>query len=127
MSMFPTANSVIVKNEDGEPIGWDTHYGDEDEIDVDDFYEQDFFDEDDLDDGTEHPLVDRIFDVENGCAGRVRAVIGDEVWYTLIGDDTRHTIDQSDIKTWFDDDNGGHCPYFDDDVSKFCWDCGQTR
>lgn len=34
---FPTANSVVYYNEDGEPIGWDT-YRPDDAPDVDDFY-----------------------------------------------------------------------------------------
>ena len=37
--MFPSANSTIIRNEDGEVLGWDTHQHDEPEFD--DFVEQD--------------------------------------------------------------------------------------
>lgn len=38
--MFPTANSTVYRNEDGEVLGWDTHY--EDAPDPDEFYAQDY-------------------------------------------------------------------------------------
>lgn len=37
--MFPTSNSTVYRNEDGEVLGWDTHH-DNDAPDPDEFYDQ---------------------------------------------------------------------------------------
>lgn len=34
--LFPGPNATIIRNEEGEPLGWDTHYPDDDEPDYED-------------------------------------------------------------------------------------------
>lgn len=85
--MFPTANSIIYRNEDGEVLGWEQSY--DDAPDVDDFYGRDY-DEGPEPDGKEQCI-----------AWGLHAQDGDGVAETPEGDtifeccycDGRYTID----------------------------------
>jgi len=65
---FPTANSVVYYNEDGEPMGWDT-YRDE----APEYYEEDYYlyaDDEEIDpEDCEHANVGNIKDVLYGEEG----------------------------------------------------------
>lgn len=55
--MFPTANSTIYRNDDGEVIGWDTDY--------DDAPEPEEFDGDEWDERDDTPFMTEDFDAWN--------------------------------------------------------------
>lgn len=61
--MFPTANSAIIRNEDGEVLGWDTHYDDAPEPD-DYFYDREDIDPADCDHG-DRSMVGTKYGVNN--------------------------------------------------------------
>lgn len=80
--MFPTANSQVYYNEDGEPAGFDTYHDDPPEI-----FDEDYYDEIDPDD-CEHDNVGNIKDVsddeEEGrcydCDYIVSRMGGSDIW-----------------------------------------------
>lgn len=58
--MFPSAHSVIIRNEAGEPLGWDNPNYYEEEYDPDDYLnydEEDDLDEEDNDDNLDEEVV----------------------------------------------------------------------
>jgi hypothetical protein len=66
---FPTANSVMIYNEDGEVLGWDTYRDDFPEYDPDDYLAGDYDEPDEIaPEDCDHNDVDDVVDFAPGIS-----------------------------------------------------------
>lgn len=75
--MFPTANSTIIRNEDGEVLGWDDHTYDEPNYDPEDYHRQ--YDEYEAAD-TDTCINDRMHGRDGDGTDETCAITGETVY-----------------------------------------------